>query len=172
MKQRSRRLGRVMRWGLAVATLLCFGLVPLSWYRVIGYGQTTVDPATWSRTSFGIDRGMIWLSRTPECRSCWGSKPAESSRKVFSYPAQNELTMDFFDMRRGLGGKLVIGSTAGTEYVYSASLWIPSTMLLCAAALIWWPVRKRQKSGLCSSCGYSLEGLTISVCPECGVEHG
>ncbi len=166
------RLKRVMRWGVYACTLFLLLLLALSHVRILAYAEATVNAQTWSRTSFGVDRGMLWLGYTPECRSCWGTKHAVSSHAFLNYPANNELAQEFFYMKRGLGGRLVIGSTAGTEYVYSASLWIPSAAFMCSTVLMWWRLLKRRRPGTCQSCGYPLVDLPSETCPECGVKRG
>lgn len=35
----------------------------------------------------------------------------------------------------------------------------------------WWRNRKRKHPNQCASCGYLMEGIKTSTCPECGSEH-
>ncbi len=59
-----------------------------------------------------------------------------------------------------------------------ATLWSFSIVYPTLFVLGWslWLVRGRRKLrrrvGCCSECGYSLDGLTSDVCPECGEKHG
>jgi len=51
----------------------------------------------------------------------------------------------------------LLGNTA-----FYALVWL-GLLYMCASTRTWWPM-----SGRCLSCGYSLQGLRQSVCPECG----
>lgn len=44
-------------------------------------------------------------------------------------------------------------------------IWLP---LIAAVAVSWYTRPKRISDACCPSCGYALEGLTSTTCPECG----
>jgi hypothetical protein len=45
-------------------------------------------------------------------------------------------------------------------------------LILSSLTLLLWRVQRRHGVGYCAACGYSLDGLTNGVCPECGEAYG
>lgn len=47
-------------------------------------------------------------------------------------------------------------------------VWCFGAIGVLVVTCAWWIRMRRLQAGCCSSCGYSLEGLTATTCPECG----
>jgi len=50
-------------------------------------------------------------------------------------------------------------------------IWSVGLLGMIAVTGLWWSRPRRLEAGICSTCGYSLSGLAVTTCPECGVEH-
>ena len=120
-----------------------------------GFPTVAINHERWLPESrYGIDLEKSWSAKLNRFRSMVFSNSLlafEDEDSYFDPPAGWWATVKY---RYGL--------------VHSSLVLVPSVVLI---AWVWY-LQRAAHSGVCSDCGYSLEGVLSTTCPECGVERG
>ncbi len=171
MKAKSSKVGRrvrsCVRWGVWVCTGVLIVLVLVSiWGRP---GARVMH----SSTAYA-NRGVILDLSSGRFRVLFSS-----GRVVHSYDSVPVVGFDFEYWHRW-----PMAEKRSTAQLLSPVWWVggqsirgPEVSLIYPAAIgvIWsvliWKRRRRFPAGHCVGCGYSLDGLTSDVCPECGEKY-
>ncbi len=120
----------------------------------------------------GLFQGMGW----PPCGRCMGHWFGEKERG---------LTFSIWNTSHNLGGGIagaIAGWSAAHYGGWHMAFYVPAVLAIVGAVFLFWRLRDTPQSvGLppieqyhahkrleCSRCGYSLRGLTVGRCPECG----
>lgn len=136
-----------------VVVMLPFGLA-------LCVQHLTQPSSSETRPSSSVTYGLLWFTMWigMPCvvlgahLACWSLFPATTDPNfgwTFQSPGVSEYTQAW----------LLISGVAVTAGLIAFVL---------AVAIRGWVRRIDRESGLCSKCGYSLHGLTGSICPECG----
>lgn len=176
VKQRGRKLGRVMRWGVYACTVVCIALIPISFVwkpgaMLSGYGKPSGELV--QAYSVGVDRGRLLFHTFTPTRYSWSGDVDRGTKWSFRPQQAGSLLLwksaPWWDRPR-------VWEDPGFPTMVDVPLVYLSVLMLIASGLVWllalrgWVLRSR-RSSLCLSCGYSLEGLTTTTCPECGVNR-
>lgn len=176
MAKRKKRT-RLRAWGrwsvYACTVLMCvlmvasYGPEP-SWSREVVPPQGSSSPRTYTEVLFF--NGVIQFERYPDYRQMGFSSPKPGIYTHFELRShQNPSSL------RSLGMPLLSTSGGGSGGRYT-QLWMPTLLptliLLAFSAILIVRSRRTYMQGCCVDCGYSLQGLTSDVCPECGATHG
>lgn len=171
MKQRGRRLGRVMRWGVYACTIVMCLLCIASywpqprWSREDVPSNGSVGNRTYTDVIFM--GGRINIERYPDYQQMGFSAPTPGVHYNFEWHSQKNPSS-----LRSLSDSSTIARGGGSYTRYRfRSLW-PTALLAMISLVLWYRERLTQTPGCCQSCGYSLEGLDGQTCPECGVHRG
>ncbi len=172
-----KRVRSFVRWGVWVCTaLLVIGVVGSNWIGVLGevsYEYADEDQ-TMAWVNLEVYRTRMTVEYHPRQRQHWGGEPnpglrfaghrIEYSLAVFESPW-------WVGLRRWQGGSGLGGYRGwGVPLVYPAAVMVAWSVWLMPFWK-WWK-RVGLDGVVCSSCGYSLEGLSGGVCPECGDAYG
>ena len=100
-----------------------------------------------------------------EFEKSWSAKLNRFRSIVFSNPILAYEDLDhYFDPPAGWWAKVKYRC----GLVHSSLVLLPSV-----AVVVWiWYLQRAARAGRCTDCGYSLEGIITTTCPECGVERG
>jgi hypothetical protein len=121
----------------------------------------------------GVPRDALWINAQQDAPRLQAALIGGTLHVVYSAPRRigpgdKELIGAGFYLKR-----VIIGKTEAIGV--GAPFWAPSGLLLSVplTALLRGPVRRRRRRrrGECVKCGYSLTGLTLPRCPECGQEY-
>lgn len=107
--------------------------------------------------TFAAGIGLFWFHRATPRRQWMRMTPLEVAALWFPMGAGYDLAQHLFEAQ--LFQRLILASITAFLITLLA-LW----GTLVAVQAIWRPVA----SSACRSCGYSADGLTTNVCPECG----
>ncbi len=169
---RSGRLGRVMRWGVYAFCLVLWGLLGLSIFVNLNMGTHFVPDdwpqgnITWTNVSF--QSGIMVLERNSNVGvHAWDEVNSGREYWFVNQSAFPPPKREWY----GLPGIHRLGGSAGVSLRIEVPLIWASFIAQVASIWIWIANRKRRLVGCCTSCGYSLEGLTGTSCPECGRNH-
>ena len=186
------RFRRVLWWGVHATTvllvlLMVFSYMPNSW--VVDYKHKT------GKAMDGVFAQYVVWSGRAECTLVFDDYDREKVQAArqrnlelkaqgkgidASYRRDPEVELLFsamLKMRREHGvfalpkfqyEPKTVNNLRGRLHV---SMPISYPLLLSAACsmVLIWSSRRRIPEGCCQSCGYALEGLTTSTCPECGI---
>ncbi|MBO6513042.1 MAG: hypothetical protein JJ974_03650 [Phycisphaerales bacterium] len=174
--EKRQRLRGIVRWGVWVCTLLVLVSIPVSVWVVPSAGVNS------RRVNLKPIDKVRWVELV-EGRLLFASLPAFdiSKGRVLS---DQELS----EFKTGLTFSFRTEPNRNREVRFHQAWWKPPKLfnnqfvagldipLVYLAALMvgwsWWLIRgvkrRRQLTGYCQHCGYSLAGLDGVVCPECG----
>ena len=161
-----------MRWGLYACTLLCIALIPISivWkpgVMLSGYGQPSGELV--QAYTLGVVDGRLLLRTFTPTRYSWSGPVDQGTSWEFGDRMDGPMWWEpapWWDRPR-------VWEDPGFPTMVDVPLVYLSVLMLIASGFAWllalrcWVLRSR-RSSLCMSCGYSLEGITTSTCPECG----
>lgn len=169
------RLGRrarwAVRWGTIVLGLAILMITALSWYYTAWVRCEISTSSRWSNISVCMQSGRLRLFVTPQRMSCWGGPPDHSTLRYYFYKTGGRYSAISTKRTNPVAGHQKIWSTEGTEYEYYLSGFIPGLLIGGIGMVTWYRHRRSRLVGGCTNCGYSLDGLTSDVCPECGETH-
>lgn len=184
------RFRRVLWWSVHATTVLLvlltvFSYIPNSWAGK--YKHNTGKPMNGVYAQY-----IVWSGRA-ECTLLFDDYDPEKVRAVhtlfaeggqvsinhrwdpavslaLSAALQLERPKSMFALPKLRYSTRTWDSKNGKLYI---SIPIIYPLLLCAACSAWliWLRSRKIPMGCCQSCGYALDGLTIHICPECGVER-
>lgn len=158
MKTLGRRLGRVMRWGVYLFTLVVTALFIWSF----GLPRTVV------RNSVYLNDGRLLLTS-------YDVSSEEPNDKFAPGSIHHLIMIESMDQVLGEWWALpgMPKAVRGDAHQVDLPLAYLSMLGLAFSARLYVHGRrlKRDPSD-CAGCGYSLEGLESNTCPECGVERG
>ena len=170
-KHRGRRVGKVMRWGVYVCTLIMVLLCVASYWPEPMVSREVVPKrgSNQPRSYFEvvIASGSIVIDRYPDYRQMGFSSPEPGTHTVFMlhsshFPPTSPRVWSWPQLNLSGGG-------SGGQYTrFAMHTLLPSLILLGVSVALAVRASKCRAPGGCPHCGYSLEGLTTETCPECG----
>ena len=182
-KHRSRRLGRVMRWGVYACTLVVLVVTALSFFFVFGAAFSKVRQEQillYTEVSVEFEKGRVDVELIPGggyemfnplpepgwYLNRWGYKT-----KYYKYP-KGSIFAPKYQWWSLPGYTHGHGIPTGPTKEVSIPFVYLSVILSGLSMWVWIRVHKRNRLGRCVHCGYSLADLPTITCPECGVDHG
>ena len=174
-----RRARSCGRWGVWVCTGLLTALVLFStWFNVVGSLQSASRAVVVEHGNIFIAVGFVWsrvsISYTyePEIGLI---ELYRDGAIVYGWNVDHETAAGWWKMPEvwhpipRVHKSTLFGQTSQRVQF---SLLYPTVLMLGWSL---WLIRERWKLrrpiGCCRGCGYSLEGLTSDVCPECGEQY-
>lgn len=155
-------------WGVHIVSLSLFALFALSFGWVIRHSHTGSyhgQPSQATRHTLWLSDGRLAILRYPVRDQKY---PVLDGRDI----PIDELLL-FMGVRRVWDISGLISYHDNTRWKIELPLVYPMLAIsLLSGWLLLGSTRSRQRTGACKHCGYSLEGLASSTCPECGVERG
>lgn len=182
-RKKSTRLRAYGRLGLTALAAVMIGASAWSWVFHYGVRYDHIGTDSRSRYSIFVANGRVWTASQAEWILDWeNEKLGMWGMGVWSSRASVNLPMTepyFFGMdpylgTNAYGGLFTVQYATGVQRgVYFSGLLVGGLIGLSTVPS-WVDSGKRRYRlgrGCCLVCGYSLEGLTIDVCPECGVSY-
>ncbi len=166
-RKKRTRLRAIGRWMVWVCTILLLLLILISiWLRPgarIIYTSTTY-----------VNRGIILDLSAGRFKALFSSGYAVQS----NVPSPTVgFDLEYWDRWPTVEKRSTVRWLSPVWWHSGQAIRGPEVSLIYPAAfgLIWsgliWHRRPRFPAGHCVACGYSLDGLTSDVCPECGEKH-
>jgi len=179
-RRRHPKLRATVRWAATALACGFIGVSAVSWLVRFGIRWDVFGEDGRSRDTVFFANGRIWIASQPEWIVDWAhDRLGFWGVGVWSSRASKSLPMTepyFFGVNpymgtNAYGGLFSVQYATGVQRgVYFSGLIAGGLLGLCALPA-WVGVSKRRlrvRRGCCLGCGYSLEGLTGGVCPECG----
>lgn len=137
-------------WAVVLVITVALTVVGSRWtFRFIDYTYNTTRYEVWAEQGrVGL---MVGDASMPQ--GVWGGMWNRKGIRWRPQRAKASMTM---------------GALAVRVDGFIIPVWCFGAAGLIAVTGVWWFRTKRPTLGCCQSCGYSLEGLTMSTCPECG----
>jgi len=187
VKQRSRRLGRVMRWGVYACTTLVVFVFLASFiivsgpgpFVLSGYRQDSESPNKATVYILWVNGGRVYFDLyginvqfDPENSELAQVSPAhhgvELEPILHSYSEYDRWEMSEYS-GRSWWSLFFIPQSEDKKYCdIEAPLIYPALTLILWSIAIFKKQRAFARFDRCSNCGYSLADLPTETCPECG----
>lgn len=128
--------------------------------------------------AFAIVACMLWLPARTTIDSPQILSTGAPNRHQFSYETKTFGVLGYLTRRTSRVNRILPSPTQSgpREFVRNEWAWgrlAGTTLLTIATGSLYiyaarWFTRRKPLIGACDECGYSLEGLTSTTCPECG----
>lgn len=178
------RIKRTLRFSVYVSVIVLLILSTVSiWYEFGGRITYVwkIDPDRYDSARIEFDSGRVSVGYIPNngYEMLWEPKETGWDTHIWSdwisrYMRERYPNRPFYPEYNWWGTPSYSRAIARPGGVYS-ELSIPLVYPTAVSSIWAWVIWRRQRrivmAGRCQSCGYSLEGLPTTTCPECGVER-